>query len=31
MLFDLVYIEDYEWWPLIEGIFWEDAVAPHDT
>ncbi len=31
MLFDLVYLEDYEWWPLIEGIFSEDAVAPHDT
>ena len=31
MLFDLVYLEDYEWWPLIERLFAEDAVAPHDT
>lgn len=30
MLFDLVYLEDYEWWPLLESIFTEDAVAPHD-
>lgn len=30
MLFDLVYLEDYEWWPLLEGMLTEDAVAPHD-
>lgn len=30
MLFDLVYLEDYGWWPLMEKVFAEDAVAPHD-
>ncbi len=31
MLFDLVYLDDYEWWPLIERVFADDAVAPHDV
>ena len=31
MLFDLVYLEDYDWWPLIERLFAEEAVAPHET
>ncbi len=30
MLFDLVYLEKYGWWPIIEKAFPEAAVAPHD-
>lgn len=31
MLFDLVYLEDYRWWPLVQGAFEQDARAPHDA
>jgi hypothetical protein len=31
MLFDLVYLEDYDWWHIIEGVFAQDVIAPHDT
>lgn len=31
MLFDLVYLEDYGWWPVIENEFPAQAVAPHDS
>lgn len=30
MLFDLVYIEQYGWWPLVERLFDGEAIAPHD-
>ena len=30
MLFDLVYLEKYHWWPIVERLFDEEAVAPHD-
>lgn len=30
MLFDLVYLEKYGWWPLLEELFIGEAVAPHD-
>ncbi|MEI3606526.1 alpha amylase family protein [Pseudogracilibacillus sp. SE30717A] len=29
MLFDLVYIEMYDWWPLLEEVFTKETVAPH--
>ncbi|MFC4025098.1 alpha amylase family protein [Oceanobacillus longus] len=29
MLFDLVYIEMYDWWPLLEEVFDEQTKAPH--
>jgi len=31
MLFDLVYLEEYGWWPILEGLFAEEAVSPHDV
>lgn len=29
MLFDLVYIELYDWWPLLEEMFEKPTLAPH--
>ncbi|MFD2044537.1 alpha amylase family protein [Ornithinibacillus salinisoli] len=29
MLFDLVYIEMYDWWPLLEEVFDKKTKAPH--
>lgn len=31
MLFDLVYLEDYGWWPIVEEEFAIQAVAPHES
>lgn len=31
MLFDLVYLNDYGWWPLLEGLFPEKTMVPHDS
>lgn len=31
MLFDLVHVEEYGWWPLIEDEFREAKIAPHDV
>ena len=31
MLFDLVYLEEYGWWPMLEEQFQIEAVAPHDV
>ncbi len=31
MLFDLVYLRDYGWWPILEEMFSKPAVAPHDV
>lgn len=31
MLFDLSYIEDYRWWPIIEEAFSQPKKAPHDV
>ncbi|WP_202077428.1 alpha amylase family protein [Caldalkalibacillus salinus] len=30
MLFDLVYLEMYEWWHIVEEEFAEDSEAPHE-
>jgi hypothetical protein len=30
MLFDLVYLDKYGWWPLLEAGFPEKSIAPHD-
>jgi uncharacterized lipoprotein YddW (UPF0748 family) len=30
MLFDLVYLEMYNWWDILEEEFAEDSTAPHD-
>jgi uncharacterized lipoprotein YddW (UPF0748 family) len=30
MIFDLVYIRDYNWWQLLSDIFNEPACAPHE-
>lgn len=29
MLFDLVYLEDYDWWPILCDVFHGEAIAPH--
>lgn len=31
MFFDLVYIEDYGWWQILEEVFIDDAIPPHDA
>jgi len=31
MLFDLMHIEEYGWWPLLEQEFRDDKTAPHDV
>ncbi len=31
MLFDLVYLEQWNWWPYVERVFATPARAPHDV
>jgi hypothetical protein len=31
MLFDLVYVRNYDWWSLLRQVFDSPAQAPHDT
>ncbi|MCL4514788.1 MAG: hypothetical protein M1379_04270, partial [Firmicutes bacterium] len=31
MLFDLVYLEQWNWWPYVEMVFATPARAPHDV
>jgi len=31
MLFDLVYLEEYGWWPMLKEVFPSKAIAPHDV
>lgn len=31
MLFDLCYVEEYQWWPLLERVFNEPVKAPHQV
>lgn len=31
MLFDLVYLREYNWWPILENTFISPARAPHDA
>ena len=31
MLFDLVYLEDYGWWPILHEPFASKAISPHDS
>ncbi len=31
MLFDLVYLNEYNWWPVLEKLFPTPATAPHDV
>ncbi|MUK87398.1 family 10 glycosylhydrolase [Ornithinibacillus sp. L9] len=31
MLFDLVYIEMYDWWPLLEEVFDKETTIPHSV
>lgn len=30
MVFDVSYIYDYDWWPILEGAFTTAAIPPHD-
>ncbi len=29
MIFDLSYIDEYNWWPVLENAYRQDALAPH--
>ena len=31
MIFDLVYVRDYDWWPILKRCFATPAKAPHDV